>query len=453
MKKILNYIGSRRFAIYLLIVTTSVILMSNLLPKLSIMDAEEVQRLKRDRPILYAITERAGIENLVRTRYFQIIPVFIFLSIGICTVRRVRGELEKSAMRAGRQDDNTISLRLFLPAGSFDREKAAAYLSRKKWGVLMVPGTPDQILADKGHLGIWGSVIFHLGMEIVLAGILVSIIYSNDGIGLFTEGFPVSTPDAMRWSRKGNIEGFPFKEIMVESFKPVFENGFPVAYDSAIVAMDLDNRLRSYKIGVNRYLTIDDYKIIFNRAGYAPKFILKKGDSVSELVTNLKISMPGVIDTFDVPEEGLRFKVEMFPDFYRENGQPKTKTKNPFNPVLFVEIAQDGRMIGRGFLEKGKTVNFDKYTLEFEELKYWVELIASRDAGVAVITLGFILIAIGLSARFVLNERCLWIIINEKGDQVELGMGWKARFFPAMFDEEMRVLAEGVRLEFEENRA
>lgn len=441
MRRFLNYIGSRRFAIYLLAVTTMLILLSNLLPKPAFMGKTEVERLKRERPLLYALSVKGGIQGLARSPYFQVIPAFIFLSVTVCTLRRLRAELDRRE-REPLPRELSISHTVTLPAGGTNSEGVDSVLRRGGWRVLTMDGV---LYGRKGERGIWGSIGFHFGMDVALIGILVSAATGLDGRVMLTEGFPVDMPKDIKGVRKTDVPDFPLREMTLESFTPVFEEGFPVLYESKLVAVDRYERLKSYTLGVNRPLDLEGYKFIFTKAGYSPRFRLSKKDGFSiDTVANLLISMPGEIDYFDIQGSGIRMRVEMFPDFYEEDGVPKTRGKVPVNPVLFVEMERGGKMLGRGFLHKGKAVSFDDYTLEFVELRHWAELVVSRDNGVPIIIVGFVLIAGGLCVRFILNERHLWIIMNEAEGILMLKVGGRARFFPALFEEELRRLVEEI---------
>lgn len=447
MKRFINYIGSRRFAIYLLVITTLVILMSNLLPNLSIMDATEVQKLKEERPLIYSLSSSVGVSRLTKSTYFQVIPLFVFLSITVCTLRRFRSEIEKSERGEIITERSPVSHSIIMKSGSLSKEDVVSLLKKKRWSFMAQEGERAIIYAKKGEKGIWGSISFHIGMDVALIGILVSATTGIDGKLRLTEKFPVDMPEEIQGVRESDVPNFPLSEIMLEEFKPVFEGGFPVRYDGKLKGVGRDGGLRRYDIGVNRLLRLEDYKFIFTKAGFAPRFVLvkKDGSIVTDAVVNLNISMPGVVDSFRVIEEGMSVKVEMFPDYYQENGVHKTKGKFPFNPVVFVEVDKDGKVIGRGFIPMGKRVSFDEYTLEFAELKHWMELIVSRDMGVPIITAGFILIAVGLCFRFVLNEKHLWIIMNKSDNGLQVDVGGRARFFPAMFEDEMKGWADDLR--------
>lgn len=439
MKRFLNYISTRKFAVYLLVATTAVILLSNLLPNLSSMDARDVERLRNERPFIYGMSARWGVASITRSIYFQVIPLFLFASITACTIRRFRDEMEKG---------KSIPQRLpasypVVPAPEgFRMEDAALLLEKKRWKVLSPEGDSKLIYARKGDGGVWGSLVFHIGMDVVLIGILLSATTSSTGKLLLTEGFPVSVPAEIKGMK--DVRDFPLREIMLGSFGSTFRDGFPVDYSGKLVGVGSGGTAKKYEIGVNRYLDIDDYKLIFNKVSFAPRLVLKKkdGETVVDAVANLLISMPGIVDYVDIPEEGLRVKVEMFPDYYEENGAHKTRGSYPNNPVLFVEVERDGKVIGRGFLHKNKAVIFDSYSLEFIELKYWLELVVSKDMGVPVIMAGFLFMALGLLVRFVLNEKHLWIIIKDTETGRVAELGGRARYFPAMFEEEMKKLGD-----------
>lgn len=439
MRPFIDIIGSRRFAIYLLILTTSVILLSNFLPNQSILTSREIAALKKERPVVYALSTVLGIKTVTRSPYFQIIPVFIFLSVSVCTIRRLKWELER--MESGRALSADLPVRHSLDVG-VDREEFVSELRKRRWRVIEAEDGPV-IYASKGERGVWGSFAFHFGMNMVLLGILVSATTGTDGILSLTEGFPVSTPAEIRGLRVNKAKDFPFSEVMLDSFLPIISGGFPIEFDSRVAGVGRDGRLRKYVIGVNRPLKVGDYKFIYKEANFAPRFVLRKkdGDVLADVVTNLYIPWPGEVDNFDIPEQGLRVTVEHFPNHYVENGVHKTMGVYPKNSVLYVKVEQDGKMIGGGFLVKGERGSFEDYTLEYAELKYCVNIIVSRDAGVPIIVFGFLLITLGLSFRFVLNEKEVWFIMSSQIGH-KAGIGGKARYFPAMFEDELNRLAE-----------
>lgn len=440
MKKILNYIGSRGFAICLMVLTTAVILFTNLLPNLNVMEEREAERLKNERPILYAVSMKVGVSRITKSPYFQVIPVFILLSVTVCTVKRVRAE-KKRRGRRGIPENPTVRHTLFLPSGARPGESARELLRRKGWKVEEIG---DSMVGRKGESGFWGSILFHAGMDAALIGFFISAITGVDGVVSLTEGFPVPTPQEIRGVSRKDVRDFPLRELMLESFEPTFEEGrFHVDYTVRLAGMEEGGGTRRYVTKVNEPLTLSGYNFVFRRGGYAPRFILKgaSGEVILDAVVNMRISVPGKVDHFSLPDEGLTIRAELFPDYYEEGGEPQTRGDVPNNPVLFVKVERQGKAIGRGFLQIGKEESFDAYRLEFRELRHWVDLIVSRDKGVKVVLYGFTIIVAGLVIRFILTEKMIWVIMKPTEKGFELGVGGRAGYFPAMFDEELKRLA------------
>jgi len=444
MKGFLNYIGSRRFAIYLLVATTAVILSSNLLPNLSIMDAPEIERLKNEKPLIYAMSASWNVRKVTSSPYFQVLPAFLFLSITLCTLKRLRAELKR--MEKGDVFASPPPLKHGITARDSAQDKKAmlSLLKARGW---KTAERNNIIHAKKGEKGIWGSFCFHAGMNMALTGVLVSALTAFEGMLVMTEGFPLSTPAEIRGADNRKVGGFPFEEMALESFTPLFSEGYPVEYIGTIVAVDQYGHGRRHVIKVNSPLKIWNFNFIFREASYAPRMILRdrEGKTILDAVINLSISLPGMADYFDVPDEGLRIKVELFPDYYMEGGEHRNRGKEPKNPALFVEITRWDKSMGRGFLLKGARESFEGYSIEFAELRHWMKLVVSRDFGVPIIIAGFMFISIGLGVRYLLNDKNLWVIMKDEEKGAKWEIGGRAVYFPAMFDEEVVRLVEDIR--------
>ena len=449
MKRFINYIGSRRFAVYLLVITTAVILFANLLPNPRMMDAEDIEELKIERPLLYSLSANAGVDHIIKSRFFQILPLFIFLSITICTIKRTRKEIRKGKKGSNIPPKPSIKYNFTSTHSLIDKEEIYSLLSDRAWKNIEPVHNGNLIIASKGGNGFWGSVIFHLGMDVVLLGVLLSVMMGVSGIIRLTEGFAFPTEDAFTETDREKAADFPLKSIYLDTFEATYQDGkFHIAYEARLLGKHKSGKVKKYVTKVNDPLRIDEYTVIFGKGGYAPRFILKSTDGtvLDDVAANLMITMPGKIDTLFFPDEGLTIDAELFPDYYEEGGEPKTRSDVPNNPVIFVEVSRWDKVIGRGFLHIGQEVGLDGYKLEFRELRHWIELVITKDVGVIVILYGFMLIVIGLAVRFILNDRLIWLIIekDEKGTKVSLG--GRCGYFPAMFDDELKKLTEDMRI-------
>lgn len=431
MRRSVEYIGSRRFAIYLLVATLLVVLLANLLPNFSIMKPEEIADLRKGRPLLYAAASSLQLSSIVRSPIFLLLPVFIFASITACTLKRVKKEWGR-AVRVTPGDVRYNAGFSGSPGSVVD------FLRTKGWRAeagSQESGESIVVTGFKGGGGFWGSVGFHVGMNVVLIGTALSLITRFNASVVLTEGYGVELKDAFLGAAP---KGFPIKGANMEGFRAVYVEGFPVDYSMELGLWGDEGRERAEEVKVNKPLNWKGYQFAPLRYGFSPRFVMKKDDKILlDGYVNLVVMTPEQLDSFDIPEEGIKTTAQFFPEFYKEGTAPKTRSKEPKNPVFFVEIARGKDILGSGFLHMNQEVSFAGYTLKFDDIRMWVMFDVSRDLGVPVVTFGFILIVAGLIIRFILGEKHIWIYFREG----MLEIGGRSRYFPALFEEEMRGVA------------
>lgn len=446
IKKSIDFIASRRFAVWLMLLTVSLILLSKQVPEPEYMAADELEQFKSTSPLLYKVSEKISPDKLAKSAAFQLIPVFIFLSITACTFKRIKKNFVQSEKKNVLPESFEPIVASTFRADSKWIELVDDSLRKKGWDVSSFEAE-GKIAACRGREGIWGSFIFHVGMNIVLVGILISVSFGFTGILFLTEGFDTSVPEDIRGQEGIRPEKFPFKILNMKKFSASYQNrDRPTDFGAEVYAIDLQGEVSSHFLAPNRPLVQGAYKFIFVEAGYAPHFRLKDktGKVLLDAVTRMKLFMPGMEDRVNFADEALEVKVELFPDFYREEGVPMTRSKYPLNPVIFVEISKWDKVVGRGFIKVGESVDFDEYQLEFPELSHWVRLAVDRDRGVGVIAFGFFMVCIGLALRFVLNDEYLWITLKSQPDGDRLEVGGRSGYFPALFREKVKKLAPGI---------
>lgn len=451
VKRFIEIIGSRRFAIWLLLATTAVIFLSNLLPKPYVMTDREIETMKRESPILYQMGERFNVGKVTKSPVFGGIAIFLFASITVCTARRVRIWAEERERKGAVPETARLPIiSTILLDGSVSPDAVEGIMAGNRWRPTEVISDAGRILyARKGGEGFWGSAVFHAGMCVVLAGALVSAVTRYNGRLVLTQDFGIDPAAELRGLTSDQRYVFPLRGMMLDSFNPIYEGVFPVDYIAEISGLDLYGREFRKSIRVNEPMSTAGYNFLLTRYGYAPRFAVKdsSGRVVSDDVVNLAVITPETRDSFNLLKGSVTARVSFFPDFYIDaaKGMPASRSRNPNNPVFLVTLERPGGTRDGGFLPIGKGLDFGGYTLEFKELRYWVQLDVSKDAGVPLVTIGFFVIISGLAVRMVLNEKAVWIIIKETADGTEVGVGGRARFFPALFEEEIKRLAGEIR--------
>ncbi len=441
MKRVIDMIGSRRFAILILLITTAVILAANLLPKPYILTGAELSALKRERPAIYALSRRFNVQEVTKSPLFAGVAIFLFASIAVCTARRAKRRLDRADERMPPVTALPLRHEFHMTSGEKALLPGRASLP-SGWGWLRgEAGEGTVYYAKKGEGGFWGSAAFHAGMLVVLLGVLVSTFTRYNGRLVLTEDFDIEPTKALKGLSKNERYVFPVRDMVLKSFSPVYEGAFPVDYAARFMNQDVYGRVQEETVRVNEPMKAGGYEFILTRYGFAPRFVLRdrEGKVVSDDVVNLVVITPDQVDDFPVLEGKVSVKARFFPDFYidSERGRAWTRSREPKRPVFLLSIERNGN-IASGFVPMGRSIEFEGYTLEFTELRYWVHLDVSRDSGLPFIFLGFIAIIVGLTVRLALNEKEAWVIIN--GNKV--GIGGRARFFPALFEEELKRLAE-----------
>lgn len=430
MRRFINYIGSRRFAIVILLFTLAIILLPNLLPNFPTMSAEEIESLRINRPALFAAARYLQVGVIVRSPFFLIIPAFLFSSITICTLKRVkREERRKPGVAAGGA---------VFPAGFSGTPSALKrYMLEKGWKV-EAAGGDNPIICFRGGQGFRGSIIFHAGMNVVILGFALSVLTRFNAEVILTDGYGMGASEAFPGKAPA---GFPVTGMLMEGFRAVYAEGFPVDFSMKLALWDGEGRERRGEVKVNNPLNWKGYQFVPLRYGFSPRFVVKKGGrEVLDAFVTLRVITPENIDSFDVPGEEMKVAAQFFPDYYMEGKTPRTRSREPRNPVFFIEAARGGEKLGRGFLPMNKEVSFAGYSIEFREVRMWAMLGVSRDSGLPAVTLGFILIVAGLIIRLVWNERYIRLFMRE--GVVEIG--GNSRYFPAMFEEELKKMAEEI---------
>lgn len=447
LKRLFVYIGSRRFAIVLLVITTSVILIGNLLPNLALMSPEKVLRLMAERPLLYWMTEKFQVRNVTKSSYFLVIPIFILLSVTICTIRRISGFVRERRSREAMPDSKRLAFTY--ASKGVEGDEVQLILKRKGWRIRTKKDEGKTLYYGiKGAGGIWGSVIFHLGMDIVIVGAIVTMVSLINGRLGITEGFETDPVKMLTEMQKLDVpDDFPYTKMYLESFKTVYEEGFfPVDYTASIKALDRDGGMASVTIGVNRPLTNRGYQFVLSNYYYAPRFIVtdRNGSIIEDAYVNLKVRTVDLTDEFTIPDIGIVIKARFIPDFKEEEGVFATRSMMPNNPVFVLDFFKWDKRIGGGILPLGKRMDFDKggYTIKFADLREWILIEVSKDSGIPFVTAGIFVVLTGLAIRFMLNEKRLWLIKRENS----LEMGGNAFYFPALFDEELRNIGQELGL-------
>lgn len=259
--------------------------------------------------------------------------------------------------------------------------------------------------------GFWGSMLFHAGLIIVVPTIFIAPKVRYTAVVDALKGSSVTMEskelvDILETPYYGDSSPFVF--LRLDDYETVIrDNIYVVDYKTELTIGYMQaggyNEQKAL-IGVNRPVTLNGYKYILKSAGYAPQFILKDAegtvvlDSFVRLLNNTKDE-----DSFVVKEADIRIRTRFFPDMYRKDGKIGTRSRKVENPAFGLKIMKDHSLkeIYSGVIEKGATAEFAGMELTFKELKPFVVIQVVKDPTYYLILVGWGLGLIGLMLRYI----------------------------------------------------
>jgi cytochrome c biogenesis protein ResB len=447
LKKTNKFLISRQFAVWSLVLLAVLLIIGGTLPDLSLLTEKESLQLEQSRPLLFWASSHLQTTQLTQSPLFLILPGAIWLSITLCTARRLRQrapQLFNKSEEAGDLDRSETATVFINQSLAPTLEKITRVLLARRWKFEEVSENGAvSYLARKGARGFWGSVVFHLSMLVFLIGMGVSLLMRFDAEMVLAEGQSVlfDEEQMLRVGRKGILSPkLPGTMVTLKEFEAKFkQDKYPVDYAANLkvpgnFGTDLDKTVR-----VNQPVSLDKWQIFLHRYGFAPRFEIRKGDGslLFNAFVNLVISQPGQKDYFDIPHEGLRLETQIFPDYEMVNEKAISLSGVPKNPVMRIRALAGGSLIGEKDIVLGDSAGFGDYRVGFAELRNWAWFGIVYDPGYWFIIIGFILCVAGLAFRFMVSEKWLRVRIGPREGGTIITLSGRSRYFPALFGKEI----------------
>lgn len=417
--KIFRVFLSRKFAVSLLIVMAALLAVGTSLPDVTAMSPGEAEALRAARPVLFRISDALHMQSLISSPYFLLMPLLIFLSTTVCTLKRLGG---RSRKEGGFYYERSGPV-------SAGIEKAVSLLSSAQWSVTRKDGL---VTAAKGGFGFWGSILFHAGLLMIFVAVAVSALTQFNAELLLTESFPVTLGPAafVKIHKKNGLASLPPAVLELKRFVPRYEQDRFATDFSAQLLIDGFPR----DVHVNKPVEINGFQLSLHRFGFSPSFRItdRHGSEILNANINLVV-VGGKEDSFAVPDTSYVIHTEFFPDFYAEKGRYGSRSVIPKNPVFLISVASESRETERKLVPLGETVTAGDLTINFNGLNYWIDLIVGRDYGIWILAAGLAAGVLGLALRFGIPDKELEA--RFEGDTLYL-TGW-SKYFPAFFQDEM----------------
>lgn len=386
----------------------------------------------------------------------------LLLNTLACSVTRISNLLNKSSRERGKLNATEVARlknRAELESQRPRDEVIAvvkATLIRCGYRTVAHSGDRTSLFAERGRIGEWGSIVFHLSFLVLLLGILYSGMSRYVGLMVITEGQTV-TEQRQDYLTTGKVpllgerhQGF---QIRLDRFQPTYYEGKTgIDYVADLTVLERGQEVRKERVRVNQPLTYKGTTFLLERYGFAPRFILTdaEGEEVFNSFVNLRVLAEGSEDFFTIPQAGLVVRARFYPDMVVVDGQLITKSLLPHNPVMFLVISDGGGTLFEGTVSLGEAAELGNMALSFAGLRYWTQYRVVKDAAETIIFGGFWLGVTGLAVRYLFIHKQLWAAIESKEGTTRIVLGGRASQFDSLYSEEFAKIV--MRLEKEIQR-
>jgi len=442
MKSIIEFFKSIKLAIFLIIIITIASVVGTLIPQLR--SAEEyAARYGQISELLI----RLEITDLYHSWWFMALLILFSLNILICTLTRLSPKFRRVFKpNLLFQSETLLAAKIqgkLKKSGSLEESESELKKKLRSAHYRIKETRKDaeiHLLARKKILGIFGSDIVHLGLIVILIGGIIS------GLGGFRTNISISEGEIIP------VFGADFK-LQLDKFETEYHpNGSVKDWKSTLTVIEGESPRLTKVIEVNYPLSYKGY--VFYQSSYGwdwenPTLEIlatKTSDSSSSKKAFVRL---GEKETWE--KENLTFTALQFlPDFIIDGNQPRTRSLDPNNPAVFIQVFRGEDNISSGWIF-AKFPDFSQmhsatetdYKFELKDIQsaQYSGIQMSKDPGVNFIWIGCTFLMIGLFMAFYWPTRDIRFILKETEDKTEIiSAGRSAKSILALESEFTRIM-------------
>ncbi|MGB9907417.1 MAG: cytochrome c biogenesis protein ResB [Candidatus Saccharicenans sp.] len=399
MARTWKFLSSLQLAIILLMLIILLSIVGTLIPQ-----GQSPDFYRQYMPGLAGLVRFLQFDHLFRSPLFLSLVFLFLLNLFFCSVQQLPARVKRLKVRS----DETLVYR----TGSLDKKEdlklvewlennplqlASLFRQRGFRVHLAQQGERKSFLARKGLPGLFGPELVHLGLIIIIAGGLVSAIFSQRLTLALMEG------------QSEQVPGRSFSLRLDRFSTEYYPDGSVKDWKSLVSVLENGQVRRQQVIEVNHPLKYERWHVFQVSYGqdWDQALLELEASLASGPARTLQVQTGGGTDLGD----GLRLQVLSFlPDFQLDaSGQAFSRSPQPNNPAALLEITEGGRAIFSGWVfyrypnlkhyQRSNRNDLDVRLKNFEAPPFSV-LEVSSDPGTGLVWLGSALLLLGLLAAF-----------------------------------------------------
>ncbi|MDI6849202.1 MAG: cytochrome c biogenesis protein ResB [Candidatus Saccharicenans sp.] len=348
-------------------------------------------------------------DHLYRSPLFLSLIFLFLLNLLFCSWLRLPAKFRRLRIR-----DESLLASGQPPAERRDRARLERWLSedllqlavafKKKGYRVRTTGNEDEkiFLARKSRPGLFGPELVHLGLMIIIAGGLISALFSQRISVALTEGQTEKIPGQTFSLRLDRFTTEYYPDGSVKDWKSlvsVLENGQVKLQKTIEVNHPLKyRRLGFFQMSYGQDWDRTELGLEISLPGVGTRIVNLKAGETREAGDNLMVKAPSFIPDFAVDEAGRAF----------------SRSPEPANPAAMVEIMAGGNQVFVGWVfsrhpeisrYQRSTLPGMKVNLKSFSAPPFSVLEAAYDPGANLVWSGSLLLVLGLLISFYLPYR------------------------------------------------
>lgn len=374
--------------------------------------------------------------NPFNSWWFITLLILLAVNILTCTVFRL-------FLNRGKKDTLPFTWQAEMksksPVNELQKKLEDAF-HRRKFALDRVDGI---LWARKNSCSWWGSVLFHLGMVVVLTGFAVSALWGMKGSVFAEEGVPLNFKQHLHNVKTGPFfKDLPDYPAVLREIKPI-ERGGVIEQVQAVIEFPTGGQPVKKEVAINKPVKHRGYTWRSHNWGYAPYLTVRNNageillDNYVNIVTHSGRSFYDHIKL----EDGTVVRVELIPDA-ASTGNYGYKSVLPLNPVVMVSGTKGQE---EAAVPLGQRVVLGGLEVSFNSVRRWGLFDVSYDPGWSLIYVGGLATVAGIAWRGLFTGKQVWITIEEMPEFLVIRWTSRADYHNELFREEIEKLIYSVK--------
>ena len=451
IQSVLKTLRSLKVTVVLIICLASVFGLGLIIPQKNLLGREMYPAWKAEKPGLVAFLEAIDFTEIYTSPVTFILWGLFFLNLMLVMINRIPAIWKRTVKK-----DLTVSVESIKTGRHYEIiegeniDSLSSAFARRGYRFFSDAGS---FRAIKNRFSPLATILFHFSFFLLLIGAIMTF-YTK-----FRAEASVAVGETFTGQyhrvRPPKIGSIPETTFTVTAINPT--------YYKKTLSTDLKVVLQTKKgeeiMGINKPYREGALSFIVSDIDIAPLFIIKdkSGKEVEGAYVKLKV-LRGEEDSFRML--GYDFRTIFYTDYSDEIKNKLEKTTalpqilrqlpmnrrvpqpgEVINPAFKILIFKDGLFVKEQTIKKGAYIEFEGYSLIFEDLNYWATFYVGKEHGLNILYTGFTFMVLALIIRFLFYRRDIKGVIER--DRIHIG--GKGEFYPALFGDEFRKMMDDLK--------